>query len=264
MSTRLKNIVTFAAVPAGGAAALPHLLQIDGRAVVPDEVRSNDARLVVTGADATNVNVLNTSGVAVTARVLAEHWHTYERAFGNVATQALTPQPFIPAAGIGAGTWQLVERQVLSGDAAAIVFANLNGDDDIMYQIVATFHGAPNFVGDVQVLPNGVLTNQFQRTQSWESGGSVLGANDTALNFRTNVTMGIAQAVGYLYARRSAAPARSWDMKCSAMDTPAGARATAIGGGAWVENATLIQSIELVPDSPLSAGTDVSLFKLSA
>lgn len=93
MGQQLKNIVRFTAVPAGGSAQLPHDLHVDGRAVVPDVVFGDETDFTV-DADDTNVMVTNTGGVASDLNVYVEHWHTYERVFGDQADTELAPQPF--------------------------------------------------------------------------------------------------------------------------------------------------------------------------
>ena len=98
MATQLKNGLTFANVAAGASAALPHLLNIDGRAIVPD-VLLVDTPGVTATANAANVTIMNNLGVAVTVVVLAEVWHTFERAFGSSATVDLSPKPVVSQLG---------------------------------------------------------------------------------------------------------------------------------------------------------------------
>lgn len=102
MATRLKSILSFAGLVVGVPASLPHNLNWNGRAVVPDiATPSSDASGFLVTADSVNVTVTRvTGGAAVT--LLVESWHTIERAFGAVATVVLSPQPFIPG-GTGAG-----------------------------------------------------------------------------------------------------------------------------------------------------------------
>ena len=102
MATRLKNILRFAAVPVGVPTLLPHNLNWQGRARIPDVVQGSREGFTVV-ADNTNVTVTNNTGAAADIDVLVETWHTIERDFGAVLMTDLVPQPFV----------------VLSGDAAA-------------------------------------------------------------------------------------------------------------------------------------------------
>lgn len=111
MATQLKNIVRFTNVAVGATVALPHGLTISppgggDQGVVPDVLLPSRGGFTVT-ANATNVSVTNNTASIASVDVLAEHWHSMERAFGDVAVEELTPQPFVVnldasgAAGIG-------------------------------------------------------------------------------------------------------------------------------------------------------------------
>jgi hypothetical protein len=119
MATRLKNIVHFLAVPPGVPTPLPHLLNVEGRAVVPDNVVPQVGGFTVT-ANGLVVTVVNNGAAAADLDVLVEHWHTVERAFGVAGTgdnTALSPQPFVVEQG-GSGSFATISpgtgvRQVI-------------------------------------------------------------------------------------------------------------------------------------------------------
>jgi hypothetical protein len=98
--TRLKNILRFVGLVDGVPASLPHNLNWNGRAVVPDFVDPSSAGYVIS-ADATNVTITRQPGALANVDVLVESWHSIERAFGAKQTVALTPQPFVAAGGNG-------------------------------------------------------------------------------------------------------------------------------------------------------------------
>lgn len=105
MATQLKNIVRFVNVAAGAQASLPHGLAISPPGggdlpQVPDILIPSRAGFTVT-ADATNVTVTNTTAGPLSVDVLAEHWHSVERAFGDAAVEDLVPQPFVVDLGAG-------------------------------------------------------------------------------------------------------------------------------------------------------------------
>lgn len=105
LASRLKSIVRFAGVAPGATASLPHGL-VWGQpqiAVMPDHIERSNGDFIIVSADATSVTVQNNGTAAGSCDVFLEHWHTIERAFGNIATTALVPQPFIPDNSGGGG-----------------------------------------------------------------------------------------------------------------------------------------------------------------
>ena len=98
MATVLKNSVAFVGVAGGATVALPHGLNISGRAVRPDHCESNNPDVQVQAGltNETNVVVTNTSGGPQTATILCERWHSTDRALPP-GVENLTPQPFVPA-----------------------------------------------------------------------------------------------------------------------------------------------------------------------
>lgn len=117
MATRLKNILTFTVTPGGGSVSLPHGLTVqNGRPVEPDFVIPSLPGFDIS-ADDTNVTV---SGDG-TVDVLVESWHTIERVFGDVATRALTPQPFI----VGGGTSPTPPFAI----GTIVIYARMTGND---------------------------------------------------------------------------------------------------------------------------------------
>lgn len=81
MATVLKNIVRFAGLGVGVPASLPHGLNLDGRAIVPELVLPNTGPFTVV-VDATDVTVTRTNdspGAAVD--VYVEWFYTPERVF---------------------------------------------------------------------------------------------------------------------------------------------------------------------------------------
>ena len=102
MADQLKNILLFN-VPAGATISLPHDLHQGDLALIPDRIEP-DALGLLLSADDVNVTAMNPTLAPITANVLAESWHSIERAFGGVQNRHLNPQPFIPAEGGGAGS----------------------------------------------------------------------------------------------------------------------------------------------------------------
>ncbi len=115
MATRLINIVPFTGLLVGTPTVLPHLLNISGRAVVPDEANLSEGGFTL-AADDTNVTVTRqTINDPAVVSVLVESWYSPQRAFGTTPPPgtspdgSLTPQPFSSRLlGTGGATlWQL-------------------------------------------------------------------------------------------------------------------------------------------------------------
>jgi hypothetical protein len=103
MATRLRNILTFTNLVAGTPQSQPHLLNIEGIAVIPDSVFSNGSEASV-AADNTNITITPTANIA-SLNVMVEYWYSPKRVFGvpddNVFNQ-LAPAPFTLVGGQGA------------------------------------------------------------------------------------------------------------------------------------------------------------------
>lgn len=95
MASQLQNILTFNAVAPAATVLLPHLLNIRGRAVVPDKLWVVVDGTVTVTADDTNVSVTNDGAANVDVTVLAYHDHSINREFGDVANKELLPQPLV-------------------------------------------------------------------------------------------------------------------------------------------------------------------------
>jgi hypothetical protein len=101
MATRLFNIVRFTAVPVAAQATLPHFINLDDRAVVPDEILRSNGDFSIVSVTATDVTVQNDGAAPANVDVLCQRWDPFMRAFGVADQPSLTPQPFVAAAGVG-------------------------------------------------------------------------------------------------------------------------------------------------------------------
>lgn len=102
----LRNVLTFTNVASAGSASLAHGLNVNGKAVVPDEVKLNAAGFTATAND-TTVTVTNTGTATASVDVLVEHWYSSTRV---MRPDPLAVQPFVsgqesvypqPSAGVG-------------------------------------------------------------------------------------------------------------------------------------------------------------------
>lgn len=102
MANRLYQVLSFANVPAAGQATLPHNININDVALLPDRLETDNSDFSIVSVTTTAVTVQN-DGIGVdSVDVLLERWHTILREFGGVQNTDLTPQPFIVIGG-GAG-----------------------------------------------------------------------------------------------------------------------------------------------------------------
>lgn len=105
MASQYINVLSFAGLAVGVPASLPHGLNFNGRALVPDEVIPQIGGFTVT-ADATNVTVTRTDSSPAAVSILIKAWPSSMRAFGatNPAPGiqpdgSLALQPFVFNAG---------------------------------------------------------------------------------------------------------------------------------------------------------------------
>jgi len=107
MSNRLIQTVAFVNVASGATVALPHELNNNGQALVPDFVWRDNGNFIVVGATATTVTVRNNGPGADSCNVCVERKHSIPRVLGG---NPLVPAPFIPAVGGSAslGVYQTI------------------------------------------------------------------------------------------------------------------------------------------------------------
>jgi len=115
MGSILKNIVSFTGLVVDVPTALPHLLNVNARAVAPHVVLPEFGSYTVT-VSTTNVTVTRLAGSAAAVDVYVEHWHSYEDAEPTGGISAL---PFILSGGggSGGGNIQHVEDRTLLATA---------------------------------------------------------------------------------------------------------------------------------------------------
>lgn len=103
MANRLHQVLTFTNVPAAGQAALPHNINVNDVALLPDLLFLDNGDFSVVSITTTTLTVQN-NGIGVDS---LDAWlfrlHTFDRAFGPASTVNLSPQPFIMVAGGSSG-----------------------------------------------------------------------------------------------------------------------------------------------------------------
>jgi len=101
MGTQLTQILQFLKVNAGQTATLPHNINVNGRALVPDLVMQDNAYFRINSVTSSEVTVTNLSSSQQTCHVWLEFKHTHDRWFGAKQIEQLSPAPFIAGGGIG-------------------------------------------------------------------------------------------------------------------------------------------------------------------
>jgi hypothetical protein len=143
MATRLLNVLQFTDVEAGAEVSLPHGLNENGTAVIPDmyDVRSNSDSFTVS-LDETNVTVTNNGGGDASCDVFVWRWHSILRQLGGdpgPAGLAVQPWPIGGGAGTAADTYgfHLVFRPgATDADAAGkYVFTDWNALYDMIEEL---------------------------------------------------------------------------------------------------------------------------------
>jgi hypothetical protein len=129
--TRLRQILTFANVPAGGGlATLPHDINVDGIARIPDVIALDNLAFDVTApTDSGQVTVVNQTpaGAAATCHAWLFYDHSIDRAYPG---EQLAPAPFvIRGGGLFAAAQPapiLLGVTDLVGSGALVTDANIN------------------------------------------------------------------------------------------------------------------------------------------
>jgi hypothetical protein len=158
MATTLHEVLTFADIPPGGIATLPHTLNVNQVPVPPDILFRDNGNFTIIAASDVSVTVQNTAAGVETLNAWLFVLHTMERQFGSVEITSLSPQPFIPAAsgGGGGGSTAISFRYIASGGeidfTVSLPFAWSSANYNILCscQGVATIPGIdlPDGLGD--------------------------------------------------------------------------------------------------------------------
>lgn len=94
MATRLQQIVSATAVPAGGTVHISHSINVDGTAKIPDRINRSNLGFTGVSASTTEVVVRNDTGAEADIKLYLRLYHTIDRVYGDKSTLALTPDPW--------------------------------------------------------------------------------------------------------------------------------------------------------------------------
>lgn len=117
MATRLYQVLTFNAIPAGGQATLGHSINVDGVAKIPDFLYPDAGGFTLVAADASTITVQNDNVGAASLNLALYFIYSSERLFGQVLSH-LTPDPFFVSGGGAAGTGSTLQ---LTNDEVGVV-----------------------------------------------------------------------------------------------------------------------------------------------
>lgn len=125
--TRLNQVLTFTNVIAGATVALPHNINVNGVAVIPDFVFPDNSNFQVVSCTTTTLTVKNGGTSTQTLNAWLWRQHTIDRAYGGRQITNLSPQPFVPAGGSGGGGGSTQEafRYVATGAEGSDFFVTL-------------------------------------------------------------------------------------------------------------------------------------------
>jgi hypothetical protein len=196
MATQLKSIVRFTGLVVGVPSVLPHGLNIDNVAQVPDLVAPSQGIFTIV-ADATNVTVTRTAADPAAVDVFCEVWHTEDRSFGPFGPSqptGLVPRPFIlrPGSGTSASISQAGitrwDGYVAPLDSATTdFFRQANNADAITTNVGQRLPGSVVGIYVVTVpLTGGTLTVDVVRFAGSTGAPIVLGAGTLELNLALN------------------------------------------------------------------------------
>jgi len=145
MGTNLKNILRFTDLEVGVPLALPHLLNVNGRGVVPRIGGANAGGIDFT-ANTTTVTATRTADGPDAVDVYVEYWHTIEALVPqNTALGTLTPLFFAGGGGGGgtpivehfSGNGQVDPPQVVNPAADVVYVQNTEAESTLQFTLAA-------------------------------------------------------------------------------------------------------------------------------
>jgi hypothetical protein len=164
--------LTFSAVAPGAIVTLPHAINVNGIALLPDIIFRDNGDFSVLGASSTTLTVQNNGASAATLHAWLFLLHTAEREFGAAQTTGLSPRPYIPAVsggGGGGGSSVITFRYVATGGETdflvTLPFARLTDT----YNVVCTCQGVTVIpsIDLPDTLPADRTTTQFRCVTSF-------------------------------------------------------------------------------------------------
>jgi hypothetical protein len=103
MANRLHQVLTFTNVAAAGQAVLPHNINVNDVALLPDILFLDNGDFSVISCTTTALTVQNNGIGADSVDVWLFRLHTFDREFGPSSVVNLSPQPFVVTGGGGGG-----------------------------------------------------------------------------------------------------------------------------------------------------------------
>jgi hypothetical protein len=176
LGTILKNILQFTGLVVGTPVSLPHKLNVNGVALVPQVVAANQSGFTVT-ANATNVTVTMTADATTNnVNILCELWHSIEDVEPPGGLSALFP--FVingsgSGGGGGGGSGGIYTATGLEGTSFPVTFAALGITPPASYVAIVQVNAAAGFI--VATTPPSSWTG----SQITVNIGSALAAADT-------------------------------------------------------------------------------------
>lgn len=102
MANTLESVVVVTNLAAGATSAnLPHGLNLNGAALIPDYVYRDNPVFTIVSCDDTNLVVRNDGPATASGNFRCLYEYSTQRAYGNSATKQLTPAPFVPGGSTG-------------------------------------------------------------------------------------------------------------------------------------------------------------------
>lgn len=139
MPNVLTQILAVTNLAAGATLGITHGVAYANVAKIPDTVERDNPVFTIVSCTSTTLTVKNESAAVASGNFLLTYWHTFQREFGDNATQQLTPAPFIPGGSAGSsavvgGSSLVLEFQPGGAQTGPVVF---NSFSDLYARLVA-------------------------------------------------------------------------------------------------------------------------------
>lgn len=267
MASKFINIVTSGAIANGASVVVPHLLNRDDIALLPDIYAADRGGFTIS-VDDTNVTFTNNSGGVATCRCYVRWDHSIQRVYGAESTQTLAGFPFDIAGSGTAGVGVTLAQAYLNGPAGGqIIPLNVTQDGiyirhvtGILGQValaVQNAGGTATFMGVVgSVTDDAAVVGLSSHVAISAIAGSSAAVTSETLLVTGAANTGITASTEVSQARFNFAQTRTWATGALALQRTVRVDAETL---AFVAASTVTDAVTLAISGPPIAGANATI-----
>lgn len=267
MASKFINIVTSGAIANGASVVVPHLLNRDDVALLPDIYAADRGGFTIS-VDDTNVTFTNNSGGIATCRCYVRWDHSIQRVYGAESTQTLAGFPFDIAGSGTAGVGVTLAQAYLNGPAGGqIIPLNVTQDGiyirhitGILGQValaVQNAGGTATFMGVVgSITDDAAVVGLSSHVAISAIAGSSAAVTSETLLVTGAANTGITASTEVSQARFNFAQTRTWATGALALQRTVRMQAETL---AFVGASTVTDAVTLSVSGPPIAGANATI-----